>query len=321
MRRYSAVVVGLGQIGQGYDYDCPDGHRVVTHASSFRYHPGFDLVAGVDPDRGQRERFEKKYAKPAFASVKELPSQVCGEVFSICVPTSGHAQTFFSVLERGAAAVVCEKPIAGTAADADRMVSEARSRGCAVAVNYVRRFEPGVLELRQRLAAGALGDIYKGVVWYGKGLVHNGSHFVDLLRFLLGEASGPEVLSRGRAWNGKDPEPDVRIRFGGAQLYFLAAREERFTLAEFELVGTKGRVAYRRGGESIEVWEAEEDTAFPGYTKLARESRPIRNDFGRYQWHVADHLYRHLTEGAPLPSTGETATETLRAVESIVSLL
>ncbi len=320
MRTYAAVVVGLGQIGQGYDYDCENDRRILSHASSYRYHPGFHLVAGIDPDRGQRERFERKYARPTFPSVADLPSDLRAEVFSICVPTSGHARTFFAVLKRGAAAVLCEKPIACAVGDADRMVSEARAQGCAVAVNYMRRFEPGLLSLREILSAGRLGDIYKGIVWYGKGLVHNGSHFVDLLRFLLGEASRPEVLSRGRAWGGRDPEPDVRIRFGAAEIYFLAACEERFTIAEFELIGTKGKVAYRRGGESIEVWEAQADSAFPGYTTLGREAIHIHNDFERYQWHVADHLYLHLTEGAPLHSTGESATETLRAVESIVSL-
>jgi predicted dehydrogenase len=321
MRRYAAVVVGLGQIGQGYDYDCDDGRRIVTPASSYRYHSGFELAAGIDPDPEQRERFERKYAKPAFPSLAGLPAELEIDVYSICVPTGRHAEAFFAALDRGAAAIVCEKPIAGTVEDAGRMVSEAEAHGCAVVVNYMRRFEPGVLSLREIISTGRIGDVYKGVVWYGKGLIHNGSHFVDLLRFLLGEASRPELLSREQARDGRDPEPDLRMHFGSADLYFLAARADCFTLAEFELIGTKGRVAYRGGGEKIEAWETEADVAFPGYTVLGRESMCIENDFGRYQWHVADNLYRHLTEGAPLHSTGETATETLRAVESIVSLL
>jgi len=76
-----------------------------------------------------------------------------------------------------------------------------------------------------------LREIYKGVVWYGKGMRNNGSHFVDLMRFLLGEASDPRLLCEGRAWNGTDPEPDVKARFGGADVHFLAAREECFTIA------------------------------------------------------------------------------------------
>jgi predicted dehydrogenase len=321
MTRYAAAVVGLGQIGQGYDYDCDEARRIVTHASSYQYHPGFELAAGIDPDPEQRERFKRKYAKPAFPSLADLPGELEIDVYSICVPTGRHAEAFFAALDRGAAAIVCEKPIAGTVEDAERMVSEAQARGSAVVVNYMRRSEPGVLSLREIISTGRIGDIYKGVVWYGKGLIHNGSHFVDLLRFLLGEASRPELLSRERVREGCDPEPDVRIHFGAADLYLLAVRADCFTLAEFELIGTKGRVAYRGGGEKIEAWVTEADTAFPGYTVLRRESMCIENDFMRYQWHVADNLYRHLTEGAPLNSTGESATETLRAVERIMSLL
>lgn len=321
MKRYSAVVVGLGQIGQGYDYGCDDDSVVVTHASSYRYHPGFDLVAGIDPDSEQRRLFERKYVAPAFSTVADLPGAFRSEVVSICVPTVLHAETFFAALERAPRAVLCEKPIAGTVEEAAKMVSAARAAGCVLAVNYMRRFEPGVLSLREMIEAGGLGDIYKGVVWYGKGLRNNGSHFVDLLRFLLGEAEAPRVFSKGRRWENHDPEPDVCVRFGNTDVYFLAAREECFTVAEFELVGTKGRIAYRGGGESIETWGTEEDRAFPGYTVLNAKAHHLKNDYRRYEWHVVDHLYRRLTEGSPLNSDGESATSTLRVIEQIVSLL
>jgi predicted dehydrogenase len=240
----------------GYDYD--GGVAGSTHASSYRHHPGFELVAGIDPDPEQRNRFERKYAKPAFPGLSDLPAEVRADVYSICVPTPEHSAAFSAVLERGARAIVCEKPIASDVDEACRMVAAARARGCAVAVNYMRRFEPGVQSVRQALSAGRVGEVYKGVVWYGRGLVHNGSHFVDLLRFLLGEASEPRLLSRGRVAGGGDPEPDV-MRWRRESL--LATRA-MLTLSELELVGTRGGWLSRGRAEDRGL-ETQADPAFP----------------------------------------------------------
>ena len=57
MQKLAAVVLGLGQIGQGYDYDHPDDSLILTHATGFAYHEAYELVAAVDPDPFQRERF------------------------------------------------------------------------------------------------------------------------------------------------------------------------------------------------------------------------------------------------------------------------
>lgn len=321
MKRLTAAVLGLGRIGQGYDYDCADDSHVVTHASGFSHHPAFELVAGIDTNPLARKRFENKYAKPAFASVKGMADNIRPDVISIGVPTAQHAGAFAEALTRGPRAILCEKPIAGSTAEARQMVAAARENKCALLVNYMRRFEPGVLTLHRSITTGQYGEIYKGVAWYSKGLRNNGSHFIDLLRFLLGEVTACEVLSKGRRGDNGDPEPDVKIRFGTADIYLLAAREECFSIAEFELVGARGRIAYRNGGSAIQAWETGPDPDFPGYSILAHNPVAVPNDFMRHQWHVVDHLYRHLTAHVPLNSSGETAIATLQVVETLISKL
>ena len=109
VRRFSAAIVGLGQIGQGYDYDASDDRLVLTHATAYRYHPGFDLVAAADPDPEQRERFVRKFGLPAYADLESLISGHRPEVYSICVPTSQHFQIFQRIIPGGPAAVLGEK--------------------------------------------------------------------------------------------------------------------------------------------------------------------------------------------------------------------
>src|SRR5664279_298267 len=110
MKSCSAAVIGLGSIGQGYDYDSEG--LILTHARAFARHPGFELLAGVDPDANQRERFERQYH----------------------LPTSPDAAIFAQILAARPKAVLCEKPLAQTLADAQGMVAAAAAAGCALAV-------------------------------------------------------------------------------------------------------------------------------------------------------------------------------------------
>ncbi len=312
MPRFTAAVVGLGRIGQGYDLTDDDSTRIRTHASAFRRHERYDLVSGVDPDPSARARFEAKFERPAYADVDAMLSRCRPDVVAIAVPTAQHLTIAERVIEAAPSAIVCEKPIARRRADGERMVALAAERGVALAVNYMRRFEPGVRALRDAVARGDLGEIVKGTAWYTKGLRENGSHLIDLLRFVLGEATDVRVLDPGREL-GDDAEPDVSIRFGKTPVYLLAARHEAFFMADVTLVGTLGTARYGDGGAVIEVRHAVVEA---GERRLAREPDVIASDLARYQWHVVDALYRTLAEGAALASDGRSATDTLAVVEA-----
>jgi predicted dehydrogenase len=320
LKRFTASVIGLGQIGQGYDYDCSDDTLILTHANGFARHDGYDLLAGVDPDKAQCERFEKRFGRPAYEDVKTLLSHHLPEIVSICVPTHMHRPVFHEVMGAGPRAVLCEKPIATRVDDANDMTAAAEKNHCTLLVNYMRRFEPGVISLRQTLQNKDFGDIYKGVVWYGKGILNNGSHFVDLLRFLLGEVTEIRMIRKGRKWNGSDPEPDLCLAFGGVPVYFLSTRDEHFSLGEMTLIGSSGTIHYGESGSVIKTRKTEPDPVYPGYTALSGNAGSIRTDLNRYQMYVLEHLYHHLTAGVPLNSDGRSAVETLKVIEDITGL-
>ncbi len=317
MNTVRAAVVGLGQIGQGYDYDLSDSGVVLTHARAYAAHEGYLLVAGVDTDVGQRDRFTARFGQPAYPDAASMMERHRPDVISICAPMEQHLRIFRQVIPFGPRAVLCEKPMTGVLSEAKEMLRLAKANHCALAVNYIRRFEPGVLALKKALQQGGAGEIEKGVCWYSKGIVNNGSHFIDLLSFLLGDVTEVLILDKGRDWTAHDPEPDVRVRFGTTPVYLLAAREECFSVGRIELMGTLAHVLYDDLGSTIRVRKAEGDPLFPGYRVLGPKSEEIATDLARYQWHVVDHLYRHVTAGDPLPSDGRSAVETLAIIEKI----
>jgi predicted dehydrogenase len=317
----NAAVVGLGNIGQGYDYDSDDNDRVLTHAKAFSLHPRFNLIAGVDPDPMNRERFTRKYGAPAFSDVESMQSSCHADVVSLCTPTSTHHVEFRKLIADKPAAIICEKPIATSVNEARQMLHLASRQGCPLLVNYMRRFEPATRALAKAVSAGKFGDIYKGTVWYSKGLLNNGSHFIDLLCFMLGNDCKIEYVKAGRTWNGIDPEPDCCLKFGEALVYLLAAREECFSLYSIELVGTEGVASYLEGGEKIIARLKSPDPMYPGEIRLRSDEMFFESKMHRYQWHVLEGLVSHLDHALPLASDGHTALRTLEIVNAISSRL
>ncbi|MDD5171011.1 MAG: Gfo/Idh/MocA family oxidoreductase, partial [Syntrophales bacterium] len=253
MQKLTAAVIGLGRIGQGYDYDQQSDQVIVTHAAAYAKHPGYQLVAAVDPDPSQRSRFESKFDRPAYADLNSMMNHQQPDVLSLAVPAESHPAVFKDMIRYHPRAILCEKPIALTSEEGRQMQFLAEKKGFTLVVNYMRRFEPGAVALGRIVRTKEIGTIFKGVAWYSKGLYNNGSHFIDLLRFWLGEVTCVEVMRRGRLWNETDPEPDVCLHFDGIPVYLLAGREEHFSIGGIDLYATAGMVQYADSGHRIVV--------------------------------------------------------------------
>lgn len=295
----SVLLIGLGNVSVGYDATDPASAKVLSHARAFARHPAFALASGVDPDAACRSRFEASYGLPAYADIATAMRELTPEVVVVATPTPLHLATVEAVFAAGRPrALLCEKPLAYEMEQARKIVAACSRHDCALYLNFFRRAEPGVAEIRARLIDGRIGTPVKGFVWYSKGLFNSGVHFLDLLQNLLGEVTSTRVLAPGRLWHGSDPEPDVEISFAAGRVVFLAAREEDFFHNAIELIAPNGRLRYESGGAHI-VWQGvEEDTRFMGYTRLSEISETIPADFDRIQWFVTEQLAAAL-EGRP----------------------
>ena len=318
MKQYTAAVIGLGKSGQGFDYLQPDDSVITTHASGYVHHAGYRLLAAVDPDPAQREKFARKFRRPAYADVPAMMAQHQPEIFSITVPTDLHLAVFQEIIRYRPQAVICEKPIAASTADGRLMQSLADNHQCVLAVNYMRRFEPGAIALKKIIQDQELGTIFKGVVWYSKGILNSASHFIDILHYWLGDVTGVNILKRGRRWEGIDPEPDFSLHFGDAPVYFLGGLEEYYSVGEIDLFATGGVIRYTQSGNRIEISRSQAHPIYAEYTILNPEAEIINTDLKRYQWHVLEGLYNHMNSGMGLNSDGRSAIKTLEVVENVL---
>jgi predicted dehydrogenase len=114
----------------------------------------------------------------------------------IASPTTTHLPLALAAVERGIAVLV-EKPLAATPADADILVAAATSSGVPFQVGHVERFNPAVLELGRLLGEGWLSTVY-AITSRRSGpfparirdvgvTIDLATHDVDILSFVAGE--------------------------------------------------------------------------------------------------------------------------------------
>ncbi len=315
-----AAVLGCGAIGAGGP---APGHLDVgvdTHAGAYVACPDTDLVAvaDVDPVRA-RDAAQRWSAADAYTAADDLLPAARPELVSLCTPDRTHADLLERILRApGVRGVLAEKPLAGDVRRAAALTKLAREQGVVLAVNYRRRFAPAVAAVARAVASGELGELQHVHGTYGKGLRHNGTHWLDLLRMLAGEpvaVRGWDRLMEG----GDDPSLEAELLLAGGAGARLAALDARaFTAFELELTGTAGRVRLAESGHRIVRFLLGPDERHPGYRGLVAgqtEDGALR-DATRHA--VAD-LVRCVRDGGGPACGGQDAVQALVLAEAIAT--
>ncbi len=140
----------------------------------------------------------------AFASVEELSRSPEVDAVFVTTPNSCHLQDVLTVVASGKP-VLCEKPLGMNAGECRQMVEAARQAGVLFGVAHVFRFEESTMRLRERIAAGQIGQpvfarsefsfpggpghprawLYDPKIAGGGPIADVGVHCVDTLRFVL----------------------------------------------------------------------------------------------------------------------------------------
>lgn len=315
---YSVALVGLGGIGMGYDLNLPAPDYVLSHARALTLHPDFEIVGAVEPDPVLRETFTRTYGSTACAGVGELFQRTQAEVCIVASPTATHLAVIEEILRHGSPRLIlCEKPLAYGENEAQRIVDLCRAHGVALFVNYIRRADPGVMDVRERITRGEIASPVKSVVWYSKGLLHNGSHFLDLMTFWFGPASEWAIVAPGEPRGETDAEPDFRLEFDAGSAIFCAAREENFSHYTVEVVAANGRLRYEQTG-AIQWQAAGPHPTLANYRRLAEQGSAIADDMNRYQYRVAEQISRALQGKPHSLCDGETGAANIRLLHSLL---
>ena len=313
-----AAVVGLGQIGMGYDYDLDPEKYILTHSQAIQTHPAFELMGGIDISDDNRKRFEKNFNRPSFAEINNDTRFADLDLMVVAVSTVAHLEIvkiIVSILTPKL--ILIEKPLSFSFDEAKEIVRITENNNIIIAVNYCREYEPGHRILYKRINSDELGNPLKAVCWYSKGIVNNGTHFIQLLANFMGGIIDIKIIDEGRKWDNIDPEPTLEIIYENGHAYFIPAREENYSLFEMEIIGPKGKIKYYNGGSHYDWWKVSDDSVLKDYRKLKTKPSNTTTDVNKYQYHVYNNIAEYFEGNSNLYCDGKSALKTAQILDQI----
>jgi len=127
-----------------------------THAQCHAALPNAQLVAVADPEPERRKQFADTYGVAAYETIEELVKADI-DMVDTCMPTYLHERAV-TVAAAAKKHILCEKPMALTAADCDAMIAAVRKAGVQFMVAHVIRFWPEYTVIKGILDSGRYGE-------------------------------------------------------------------------------------------------------------------------------------------------------------------
>ncbi len=191
-KKMKVAIIGCGNISH-------------SHTQAYRRNPNVEIIACCDINFERAQNYAKVYEIPAaYGSVDELLEKEPElDAVSVCTWNNGHYECTMKAL-KAHKHVLCEKPMAMNAKEAQEMQDEAEKQGCVLQVGFVKRFAKTTRVFQDFQEADTFGDIYltKAIYtrrignpggWFsdksksgGGPLIDLGVHVIDLSRYLMG---------------------------------------------------------------------------------------------------------------------------------------
>ena len=239
MAKYRAGVIGLGWMGLLYDMagrlpyrlgiDTSDSigkptpelnvHRrfhlherhlpkgtPTSYSEALHDRPEIDLVAGCDRDPNRLQAFGDRYGDVAlYTDGAEMLEKEKLDIVAIATNTKSRPELVRLAVENGAKAVVTDKPMCHTLAEADLMVGVCRDAGVPLNCGAISTTHPSFAKARELLESGAIGDVVSMETSGRPGAQHqNWSYFLNSApAWVVGTADKPPLETGSSEFKGQ----------------------------------------------------------------------------------------------------------------------
>ena len=137
-------IIGCGKIAQ------------VRHLPEYEQNPGARIAGLYDLNQERAQALAAQYGAKAYESYETLLADPAIDAVSVCSANVSHAEIAVAALEAGKH-VLCEKPMATTLEDCERMVAAAQKSGKYLMIDQNQRLAGAHRKARELIRAGAIG--------------------------------------------------------------------------------------------------------------------------------------------------------------------
>ncbi len=231
---YKVCVIGCGNIGS--NWSTLFSKWPVTHLAAYSECKNTEVVAVCDVNLEKAKDTAAKWGiEKYYQDVDEMLALHNPDFVSVCTPCEDHYETVKKIVRYPVKAIFCEKPIADNINRSREMITLCNEKGIVLLINHVRRFDPLHQYVRENLT-NLIGDPQKVLFFYSGGILNQGSHLFDLLRFYFGDVEWVQA-------EGKGKDLDVMLKFkSGLVASILSFNFKDISIFNIAFVGDKARL-------------------------------------------------------------------------------
>ncbi|UWR13347.1 Gfo/Idh/MocA family protein [Sulfitobacter mediterraneus] len=243
------------------------GYFSQFHYEAWARIPEVKLVGAADLDL----RAAAATGLAAFDDLDQMIAETEPDILDIILPPSGQAQAVRAAITAGLRIVICQKPFCRDLAEATQIAAEAEAAGLTLIVHENFRFMPWYRAMKSAMDAGEIGTVLQATFRLRPGdgqgprayldrqpyfqtmpqllIQETGVHWVDTFRYLFGDPAAvyadlrrinPVIAGEDAGFVLFDHPGDVRAMFDGNRLLDHATDNQRRTMGEALIEGTKG---------------------------------------------------------------------------------
>jgi len=309
--------VGIGLIGSGF---MGKAHALAFAAAATTFdlpiRPRYVVLADIDSAMASAAAARLGFAR-STGDWRTLVADPAVELVDITAPNALHEEMALAAIAAGKH-VYCEKPLAATAAAAERMARAARSAGRITQVGFNYLKNPIIALARSIIAKGEIGDVvgFRGIhaegymadpatpwSWRhdpaggGGAIADLGSHIIAMARFLVGPiaaltAQMSTVVKRRPVARGSaetrpvavDDQAQLLVRFASGATGTIEASwiaPGRTMQLAFEITGTQGSLAFTQERfNELQLYRAGGPAGRQGFTTIT--AGPEHDPYGAF---------------------------------------
>ena len=251
-------------------------HLPVSHASAYYWVRETELVAGCDLRPERSADFKKQWSDVlpdlrVYRDHREMLAAENLDIVSVVTSDHAHAQIVVDAAESGVRGILCEKPIATTLAEADRMIAATEQASIPMLINHTRRWMSPWLQVARLIREGVIGEVERIVASQGGPramLFRTGTHICDSIVWFAAarpcavyavpepglELYGPRYAGDGGHDPSTDPALSVLIEFDNGARAFWNMCKTMPQVFDIEIYGEKGCIRGRTfPGDEISI--------------------------------------------------------------------
>ncbi len=328
MNRYIAVVIGAGgSIGglKSDKLDNLDTFNVLTHCHALSSRsPKVSLVAVSDINKDKLNSVCKKWCTKGYLDYKEMLDKEKPNIVVVATPTETHYEVLIDIANsvNKPKAVIAEKPFCNDMKQAKSIVELYQNLNLPIAVDYIRRYDTTVQNVKKDIENGILGKIQNCRILYTRGLIRDASHAIDICRFLFGEYKCGRIDRDTfiNDYSDNDLTYKADLEFELCNNVNLTPIDGRcFDLFEIDIIGTKGRIKFVEHGLEVQYFDVIKEKVYGNYNTINHIPKYAKTTLNTALLNLVNNVIDHLENGKELICSGWDGLETQKILNNLLS--